>query len=235
MWYTGHVWGERKCISSIGYATSEDGIHWNKRPEPVLVADQPWERESLWCSHVIYEEDEEIYKMWYSGGASWMAEADAIGYATSKDGIHWEKHPANPIFTPDPDIHWEMYKVSANYVWKHDDWYYMTYLGSDSDMRAANGMARSRDGIHWERHPDNPTFGAIEGDWDCAGNCKATVVDTGDGYMAWYNGFNNTLEEMGLAIHKGYDFGFPEEGTTRPNIRGNFPCKPLINKCPFDK
>ena len=167
--------------------------------------------------------------------ANAMAEADAIGYATSKDGINWTKHPDNPIFKPDPDTHWEMYKVSANYVWKHDDWYYMTYLGSDSDMRAANGMARSRDGIHWQRHPDNPTFGAIEGDWDCAGNCKATVVDTGDGYMAWYNGFNNTLEEMGLAIHKGYDFGFPPEGETRINVRGNYPCKPLINKCPFDK
>ncbi len=43
MWYTGHVWGERKCISSIGYATSTDGIHWKKNKNPVLVADQPWE------------------------------------------------------------------------------------------------------------------------------------------------------------------------------------------------
>lgn len=123
--------------------------------------------------------------MWYSGGATHLAEANTIGYATSKDGIHWEKNVMNPIFTPDPTIHWEMYKVSANYVWKHDGWYYMTYLGSDSDMCAASGMARSRDGItNWQRHPDNPTFGAIEGDWDCAGICKVTVIDTGDGYMA---------------------------------------------------
>lgn len=235
MWYTGHVWRDSDCISSIGYATSQDGIHWKKRKHPVLVADQPWERKSLWCSHVLWEEDEQCYKMWYSGGATHLAEANAIGYATSKDAIHWEKDARNPIFTPDPTIHWEMYKVSANYVWKHDGWYYMTYLGSDSDMRAANGMARSRDGItNWQRHPDNPTFGAVEGDWDCAGNCKATVIDTGDGYMAWYNGFNNTLEEMGLAFHKGYDFGFPEEGETRTNVRGDFQCSPVINKCPFD-
>ena len=52
--------------------------------------------------------------------------------------------------------------------------------------------------------------------------------------MAWYNGFNNTLEEMGLAFHKGYDFGFPDEGETRPNVRGDFQCSPVINKCPFD-
>lgn len=84
----------------------------------------------------------------------------------------------------------------------------MTYLGSD--MCATNGMSRSRDGTTiWQRHPDNPTFGAVEGDWHCAGICKVSVVDVGDGYTAWNNGFNNALEEMGLAIHKGYDFGFP--------------------------
>ena len=68
-----------------------------------------------------------------------------------------------------------MYKVSACFVWKQDDWYYMTYLGSDSDMRAANGMARSRDGItNWQRHPDNPVFGECEGEWDCAGAVSYT-------------------------------------------------------------
>lgn len=39
---------------------------------------------------------------------------------------------------------------------------------------------------------------------------------------------------MGLAFHKGYDFGFPDEGETRPNVRGDFQCSPVINKCPFD-
>ena len=38
-----------------------------------------------------------------------------------------------------------------------------------------------------------------------------------------------------LAIHKGYDFGFPPEGEHREKIRGCYPCKPEINKCPFDK
>lgn len=244
MWYVGHIWGGDKCISSIGYARSRDGIHWDKRTEPVLKADLPWEHQSVWCPHVIWDEDEEIFKMWFSGGATFMAEANAIGYATSKDGFLWKKHPDNPIFGPDPNNQWEMYKVSANYVWKHDGWYYMTYLGTDSEMRDRNGMARSRDGItNWQRHPDNPTFAPIEGTWDRRGNCRATVVDTGDGYYAYYNGFGNDVEEdcpfcnkeyIGLAIHKGYDFGFPEEGTARHDIRGYYPCKPKINRNPYD-
>lgn len=137
MWYTGHKWCGRHSTSVIGYATSEDGIHWHKYGKPVMVCTQPWEREMIWCPHVIWEEEENKYKMWYSGGATPKAEADAIGYAESEDGINWNKHPNNPVFKPDPNIHWEMYKVSACYVWKQDDWYYMTYLGSDSDMRAA--------------------------------------------------------------------------------------------------
>jgi hypothetical protein len=47
-------------------------------------------------------------------------------------------------------------------------------FGKRFDMRAANGMARSRDGFHhWQRHPDNPTFGAVEGAMGLCGNCKA--------------------------------------------------------------
>lgn len=230
MWYTGHKWCGRHSTSVIGYATSEDGIHWHKYGKPVMVCTQPWEREMIWCPHVIWEEEENKYKMWYSGGATPKAEADAIGYAESEDGINWNKHPNNPVFKPDPNIHWEMYKVSACYVWKQDDWYYMTYLGSDSDMRAANGMARSRDGITgWQRHPDNPVFGECEGEWDCAGVCKVSVLKQEDGYLGWYNGFNHTLEEMGFLVHKGFDFDFPDYGEEREPRRGDGTCCSEIN------
>ncbi len=230
MWYTGHKWCGRYSTSVICYATSTDGLHWHKYGEPVMLCTQPWEREMIWCPHVIWEEEEKKYKMWYSGGATPKAEADAIGYAESVDGIHWSKHPHNPIFKPDPEIHWEMYKVSACFVWKQDDWYYMTYLGSDSDMRAANGMARSRDGItNWQRHPDNPVFGECEGEWDCAGVCKVSVLKQDDGYLGWYNGFNHTLEEMGLLRHKGFDFDFPKYGTERQSRRGDGRCYSEIN------
>ena len=64
MWYTGHKWCGRHSTSVIGYATSEDGIHWHKYGKPVMVCTQPWEREMIWCPHVIWEEEENKYKMW---------------------------------------------------------------------------------------------------------------------------------------------------------------------------
>ena len=52
---------------------------------PVLVGDQPWEGEQLILyGAVIYDEDEKLFKMWY-----WCRRGGA--YATSQDGIHWEK------------------------------------------------------------------------------------------------------------------------------------------------
>jgi hypothetical protein len=230
MWYTGHDWG-RPAYCAIGLAVSEDGLHW-ERPytSPVLAPDLPWERRMIWCPHVIYDAKEDIYKMWYSGGATDRSECDAIGYATSKDGVHWVKDGRNPIFTPDKNNQWEMYKVSACYVWQRDGWYYMTYLGSDSDMRANNGLARSRDGItDWERHPSNPVIAGSEGRWDCGGICKVTIMETADGYMGWYNGFNNKIEEMGLIVHKGFDLGFPEPGKPTVNERGAVSYLPPIN------
>src|SRR3984885_4486741 len=35
---------DRRGTSSLGYATSDDGIHFNRRPTPVLIAEAPYEK-----------------------------------------------------------------------------------------------------------------------------------------------------------------------------------------------
>src|SRR5260370_34533598 len=35
---------DRKGTSSLGYASSDDGVHFERRPEPVLVAETPYEK-----------------------------------------------------------------------------------------------------------------------------------------------------------------------------------------------
>lgn len=150
-------------------------------------------------------------------------ESDALGYATSKDGIHWTKYPLNPIFVPDGSIPWEMAKVSAPFVWKRDGWYYMSYLGNDADMRGSNGLARSRDGItNWERHPSNPIIASSEGCWDHNCICKLMIIETETGYMGWYNGGNRKIEEIGIVYHEGFDLGFETDGKPAPNERGDY-------------
>ena len=93
MWYT----GQNNEISKIGYARSDDGYTFKKFDKPVLIPEYNFEKNSVMNPHVIYDEKEKIYKMWYAAGETY--EPDVIGYATSKDGINWTKYRDNPIFT----------------------------------------------------------------------------------------------------------------------------------------
>ena len=52
------------------------------------------------CPHVLWDEEKKLYRLWYSGGEQY--EPDAIGYATSPDGLKWTKHENNPVFRGDP-------------------------------------------------------------------------------------------------------------------------------------
>ncbi len=120
MWYTGQA-GEH---SAIGYATSSDGLAWKRMSDkPVLSPDRPWEKVALMCPDVIWDDKAKVYKMWYSGGEQY--EPDAIGYATSPDGMIWTKHGDNPVFKADPGIEWEQDKVTACQVVFDDGWYLM--------------------------------------------------------------------------------------------------------------
>ena len=78
--------------------------HWQKHADnPVLRPDQPWEYGGNYLNaygSVIYDTSEQIFKAWY-----WTMNAEdskvpthnikMMCYATSSDGIHWEKPSVN--------------------------------------------------------------------------------------------------------------------------------------------
>ncbi|MGV8134668.1 MAG: hypothetical protein AB2L20_05600 [Mangrovibacterium sp.] len=205
MWYTGQTDDQ----SWIGYATSTDGRIWEKKSKkPVLSPDLPWEKVAVMCPHVIWDKEEQIFKMWYSGGEQY--EPDAIGYATSKDGLHWKKYPKNPIFVYSPSNLWEQRKVTACQVMKRDRDYLMFYIGFQSLECARIGMARSKDGIsNWERYNGNPIISPGKG-WDVTAVYKPYVVpdEKNNRWLLYYNGRNEKLEQIGVAIHEGMDLEF---------------------------
>ncbi len=101
-WYAGGAGGSFPGTSmGIGYATSVDGRHWTKHAQnPVLVSGPPgsWDARGVGNQCVVV--DSGYFHMWYTAGMlDFFAGAPlAIGYAVSKDGIHWKKFPRNPIF-----------------------------------------------------------------------------------------------------------------------------------------
>lgn len=204
MWYT----GQTKEHSWIGYATSPDGRTWRRMSaQPVLAPEAPWEKVAVMCPHVLWDEPTGLYRMWYSGGG--QVEPDAIGYATSRDGLHWTKHSENPIFRPDPSQPWERHLATACQVIRHGDWHLMFYIGFRDRPHAQIGMARSKDGISgWQRHPANPIIRPGAGRWDEDACYKPFAIFSGGRWLLWYNGRRARVEQIGVAIHEGEDLGF---------------------------
>lgn len=208
MWYTGQARGR----SAIGYATSPDGNTWTRKSsQPVLSAERPWEKVAVMCPHVLWDEPARQYRMWYSGGEQY--EPDAIGYATSPDGLQWTKRE-QPVFVSDPAIPWECHKVTACQVIRQREWFVMFYIGFRDKHHAQIGIARSRDGVHdWLRHPVNPILCPGLDRWDHDACYKPFAIFDRSKWLLWYNGRRGKVEQIGLALHEGEDLGFgPESG-----------------------
>lgn len=95
---------------TIRYAESGDGRRWTVRAKPVLQLSQPWEADIVVYPCVLKIDG--AYLMWYgSYNHAARRQTTAIGFAASTDGIHWHKHPQNPVLRPDVRRPWE-----ANYV-----------------------------------------------------------------------------------------------------------------------
>jgi predicted GH43/DUF377 family glycosyl hydrolase len=207
MWYTGQANGQSK----LGYAVSKDGLVWERQsPTPVLVSEESWEKVAVMCPHVEWDMAEKLFKMWYSGGEQY--EPNAIGYATSPDGLKWTKYNDNPIFFADKQTKWEQHKVTACQVVKHDGWYVMFYIGFENEDLARIGIARSKDGItDWQRHPSNPIVFPERDKWDHDACYKPFVLydAAGKKWRLWYNGRCGGSEQIGMVYHDGEDLGFP--------------------------
>jgi predicted GH43/DUF377 family glycosyl hydrolase len=204
MWYT----GQAREHSAIGYATSSDGVTWKRMSEkPVLAPDRPWEKVAIMCPDVIWDDPAKQYKMWYSGGEQY--EPDAIGYATSPDGMTWTRRGDNPIFKADPKIEWERDKVTACQVVFDEGWYLMFYIGFRDVDHAQIGVARSKDGItNWQRLAANPIIRPGRNEWDSDACYKPYAIFDGTQWLLWFNGRRGASEQIGAAIHQGRNLGF---------------------------
>ena len=79
--------------SRIGYASSTDGFHFKKLPQPVLFPENDKMKEFEWpggCEDPrVAVTEEGLYVMFYT---AWNRQVPRLSVATSKDLIHWEKH-----------------------------------------------------------------------------------------------------------------------------------------------
>ena len=79
--------------SRLGLAESSDGLHFVRRPEPVLVPDRDAQRENEWPGGVedprVVEREDGEYVLTYT---QWNRKVPKLAVATSRDLVRWEKH-----------------------------------------------------------------------------------------------------------------------------------------------
>ena len=193
LWYTG-MNAER---AAIGLATSKDGYHFNRvTQDPILLPDAPHEKNAVMNPCVMWDEENGVFKMWYSAGEKY--EPDVLCHATSKDGAVWEKYAGNPVFTHGTEVY-DQLKVGGCDIIRCGGRYLQFYIGYENIDNARICTASSGDGIHWLRDSENPILSATENAWDADAVYKPTVCVGTDRVYLWYNGRRGHAECIGLA------------------------------------
>ncbi|MBU1752430.1 T9SS type A sorting domain-containing protein [bacterium] len=194
MWFTGYDGSNLR----IGYATSTDGVVWNKYTAgPVLdlgVSDS-WDGNGVSGAAVV--SDGTVYRMWYTG---YDGSNMRVGYATSTDGVVWNKHTAGPVLDLGVSDSLDDTGVSGAAVVFDGTVYHMCYTGYDgNNMRI--GYATSTDGVAWHKDESNPVLNLGATDfWDNAGVMSPSVLYDGILYRMWYTGYDGSKMKIGYAI-----------------------------------
>ena len=131
--FDGHTW-------HTGRATSSDGIHWQKQGEVLSPSPSTWEGSYIAANgSALFDKGRVWY--WYGAGPKTNLR---IGFE------------GRVVLTAGPYGSWDEISVSDPYVVRIDPYFYLYYTGLDRGSRQRLGVARSNDGVHWEKLRTNP-------------------------------------------------------------------------------
>ena len=186
MWYLGTSTASRAEGIALGYAESTDGIRWTEHPDnPILDAgDLPWGR-SWQTPHVLFDAEENRYKMWFVGAVSnrdrdgrLVTFSQQLGYAVSSDGLHWQIEPEplypsarRPCVVKDGPGAYRMWMNSSPQP-----------TGAFDDLVSYIYRFVSSDGIQWTRDAEP----VVTTDETHHSVVYPFVLRDGDDYTLWY-------------------------------------------------
>jgi len=159
----------RQGTSSLGYATSRDGIHFHRRPEPVMVPETAYEKGGG-VEDPRLQKFGDTYYLTYTGynSVDGMAadKKDAqLCLATSKDLVHWQRQGVIlPAYRGKWNVKWT--KSGAIVPQKINGKYWMYFLGDARNQDTQMGVAYSEDLLHWTDALDHPVLSSRPGSFD---------------------------------------------------------------------
>lgn len=163
-------------IRVVGHAVSRDLFHWEELPVALECGPAgSFDADNIYHMDVLIHEG--TWFMFYTGlDIAGPGQRQAIGLATSPDGITWTKHPGNPVLRADPRWYEPSIPREATYqekdfgrLWFRDpvvvrdrenDRWVMLVVARDAsrhpDVRGCLALATSDDLLHWQPRP--PVF-----------------------------------------------------------------------------
>jgi predicted GH43/DUF377 family glycosyl hydrolase len=188
---------DRKGTSALGYATSDDGIHFTRRPEPVMISEAPYEKGGG-VEDPRLQKIGDTYYLTYTGynnvdGAGADKKDAQLCLATSADLVHWQRRGViMPSFKGKWNVKWT--KSGAIVPEKINGKYWMYYLADAQGKDTQMGVASSDDLLHWTDALDHPVLASRPGSFD------SQVVEPGpapiimpQGIFLIYNGADDKL------------------------------------------
>lgn len=198
--------------SRIVVRTSEDCARWSA-PVDALAPDLPWEG-SHTSNPCLLQRDGRWW-LYYSANLVYLedmgfSEPSHISVATGPGPLGpWRKH-GSPILGPTPGHPFRERGAGALKVYDGllpDGTLAGFENGIFRDGGGRSGSAilllRSRDGLTWEEHPDNPILAPAGQGWRRAHVYQLDVKRVGGELWMWYNardGWRFGVERIGLAI-----------------------------------
>ena len=176
-------WYQAAKPPRVGLAESSDGLTWSKHERPVLDTGPrgSFDERGGADPDVVFFGD--FLYMYYLGQD--RAHRQTIGVARSRDGVVWTKLRDNPVLQPGEPGQFDERGVGEPAVWTAFGWYWMLYTGRDHQEWRRIGLARSRDGVRWEK------LGAIYAgteEWNRQVVCDPSVIERNGEVRVWYGG-----------------------------------------------
>ena len=162
------------------------GASWDKQGTGPVISPDPatWEGGYI-AANGSLGHDGDHFLYWYQAGPRG---GTSIGLADSADAAQWSKY-AKAVLAPGPSRSWDETAVGDPYVVRRQGTYTMYYLGQNRFGIQRLGVARSTDGIHWQKSHANPILDTgPPGSFDERGLGEPAVFCAADRYLMLYTG-----------------------------------------------
>lgn len=209
VWETDGGWvmlyaGVEGAVTSIGRATSTDGVSWTAAAEPVLSAVDTWESVAMEPGSVQVLDDGSL-RLWYSGhdGSEWR-----IGVAESTDeGQTWTRVAGLSYawsFDSGSPGDWDDSGVRHPFVIREGETDHLWYAGYDGASWQIGHATREGDDGEWEGATDGDgaaraVLAAGGGSFGAAALQRPVVSAGEEGWELFYTGVDEEVGRVGWA------------------------------------